>query len=136
MRRAYLFADRYFGYDDGLYAAVRMLAIAAQSETTVAEMRASLPQVLNTPEIRIECSEQRKFAIIKEVQERLKAEGADYNDVDGVRVNTPNGWWLLRASNTQSVLVARCEATSEEHLQTLQKMVRDQLAHSDLVWEG
>jgi phosphomannomutase len=105
------FAHRYYGFDDALYAAVRLLSILSQSEQTLAEMRDAMPQVVNTPELRIDCPDERKFIVIDEVRARLRnADGVTVQDVDGVRVTSPEGWWLLRASNTQPVLVGRCEA--------------------------
>jgi phosphomannomutase len=95
-------------------------------------VRAALPQVINTPELRFDCSEDRKFAVVREVKERLAAEGATVQDVDGVRVLTEDGWWLLRASNTQAVLVARCEAGSEAGLERLQAQLSAQLQASGL----
>ena len=77
-------------------------------------MRDALPQVINTPELRFPCSEERKFAVVEETAERLRRAGAEVNDIDGVRVRTADGWWLLRASNTQDVLVARCESATAE----------------------
>lgn len=105
------FAHRYYGFDDALYAAVRLLSILAQSEHTLAAMREAMPQVVNTPELRIDCPDERKFGVIDEVRQRLRgADGVTVQEVDGVRVSSPGGWWLLRASNTQPVLVGRCEA--------------------------
>ena len=78
------------------------------------EIRGEMPNFINTPEMRFQVDESRKFAVVEEVLARLEAEGADVNRTDGARVNTPDGWWLLRASNTQDVLVARAEAKSEE----------------------
>ncbi len=95
------FADRYYGYDDALYAAVRILNIVSRSDQSLAQMRRSLPRVMNTPELRFPCSEERKFVVVEETAERLRRAGADVNDIDGVRVRTADGWWLLRASNTQ-----------------------------------
>src|SRR5260370_42295694 len=71
-----------------------------------------LPSVFNTPELRLPCEEARKFAVVEEVKERLRRRGADVIDIDGVRVRTPEGWWLLRASNTQAAIVARAEAST------------------------
>ena len=95
-------------------------------------MRAALPQVINTPELRFDCAEDRKFAVVREVKERLAAESAEVQDVDGVRVLTGDGWWLLRASNTQAVLVARCEASSEAGLERLKAGLVEQLTASGL----
>jgi phosphomannomutase len=86
---------------------------------SLAQMRDALPAMINTPEVRFPSSEERKFAVVEEVKQRLKAAGAEVNDIDGVRVRTKDGWWLLRASNTQDVLVARCEAADEAGLERL-----------------
>jgi phosphomannomutase len=95
-------------------------------------VRAALPQVINTPELRFNCEEERKFVVVQEVKDRLAAEGAKVQDVDGVRVLTDDGWWLLRASNTQAVLVARCEASSEAGLDRLKAQLVTQLVASGL----
>jgi phosphomannomutase len=124
------FADRWYGFDDAIYTAVRMLMVVATAKESVADMRDRMPQVVNTPELRFPSSEERKFAIIDEVKARLKKSGADVNDVDGVRVNSKDGWWLLRASNTQDVLVARCESRDEAGLSRLKAALVDQLKHS------
>ncbi|HQT63887.1 MAG: phosphomannomutase [Acidocella sp. 20-57-95] len=126
------FNDKWFGFDDALYAAIRVLGIIARSDQTVAQFRESLPHVVNTPEIRFDCAEERKFAVVEEVAERLKASGETVCDTDGVRVNTEDGWWLLRASNTQAVLVARAEARSPEGLSKLKSILAGQLAASGL----
>lgn len=124
--------DKWYGFDDALYAAVRVLGVIARSSETLAEFRASLPPVVNTPELRFDASEERKFAVVAEVAARLKADGAKVSDTDGVRVNTEDGWWLLRASNTQAVLVARAEAKSEAGLERLKAALAAQLSASGL----
>ena len=124
------FADRYFGFDDALYAAVRILNIVSQADQSLAEMRLSLPRVMNTPELRFPCSEERKFVVVQETAGRLLRAGADVNDIDGVRVRTPDGWWLLRASNTQDVLVARCESATTDGLERLKAAVVAELTAS------
>jgi phosphomannomutase len=126
------FADRYYGYDDALYAAVRLLSCLARSDKSVAELRDQLPQPVNTPELRFPCSETRKFAVIDEVKKRLAGSGAKVSDIDGVRVQTADGWWLLRASNTQDVLVARCEAKDAKSLAGLKAILADQLRQSGI----
>ncbi len=126
------FGDRYYGYDDALYAAVRLLSIVARSAETMAEMRDRLPAVVNTPELRFPCSEERKFAVIDEVRARLKRAGAEMADIDGVRVKTADGWWLLRASNTQDVLVARAEARDEAGLARLKDLLSSELRASGM----
>ncbi|MDE2239963.1 MAG: phosphomannomutase/phosphoglucomutase [Rhodospirillales bacterium] len=124
--------DKWYGFDDALYAAVRILGVIARMAGTVGEFRASLPKVLNTPELRFDCPEERKFAVVEEVATRLKENGAKVSDTDGVRVNTEDGWWLLRASNTQAVLVARAEAGSEAGLSRLKSALAAQLSASGL----
>lgn len=126
------FADTYYGYDDGLYAAVRILALFARSGKKLSDLRKALPQRVSTPEIRFECDEARKFIVIDEVKKRLTDAGAEFSPVDGVRVNTPDGWWLLRASNTQAVLVARCEARNADGLKRLQAALNAQLQQSQV----
>ncbi len=126
------FADKWYGFDDAPYSAIRLLGIVARMEGTLSEVRAALPQVINTPELRFDCAEDRKFQVVQEVKQRLAASGAKVQDVDGVRVLTDDGWWLLRASNTQAVLVARCEASSEAGLERLKALLADQLTASGL----
>ncbi|PKU25440.1 phosphoglucomutase/phosphomannomutase PgmG [Telmatospirillum siberiense] len=128
------FADRYYGYDDALYAAVRFLSLIARwTGQTLADRYDALPQVFNTPELRIDCPDERKFAVVAEVKERLVTSGDDVCCVDGVRVSSADGWWLLRASNTQAVLVARCESTTEAGLARLKQILAGQLEPSGLV---
>jgi phosphomannomutase len=126
------FADGYYGFDDAIYAALRLLNVLSRSPATLATLRDRLPRTINTPELRFPCPEERKFAVIDEVRARLEQARAEVNGVDGVRVRTPDGWWLLRASNTQDVLVARCEASTLAGLQRLKAALADQLALSAL----
>ena len=126
------FADKWYGFDDAPYSAIRLLGIIARSSETLGQMRAGLPVVINTPELRFDCDEARKFVVVEEVKARLAAEGAKVQAVDGVRVLTEDGWWLLRASNTQAVLVARCEASTEAGLERLKAMLVKQLVASGL----
>ena len=124
------FADHYYGFDDALYAAIRFLSILCRQEESLAARFNRIPKAINTPELRFECPDDRKFSVINEVQARLSEAGADFNDVDGVRVNEEDGWWLLRASNTQAVLVARCESKTQEGLERLKSSLSGQLALS------
>jgi phosphomannomutase len=126
------FADRYYGYDDALYAAVRLLKAVARNGGDLAALRDQLPTPVNTPELRFSCADDRKFAVVSEVRDRLKKEGADFDDVDGVRVKTRDGWWLLRASNTQAVLVARAEAKDAPGLDRLKAHLGKQLEASGI----
>jgi phosphomannomutase len=127
------FKHRYYGFDDALYAAVRLIEAQTLLGKSVTEMRGAMAPMINTPEMRFQVDETRKFAVVDEVLERLSTAGADVNATDGARVNTEDGWWLLRASNTQDVLVARAEARSEEGLDRLMAQIDDQLALSGLV---
>jgi phosphomannomutase len=95
-------------------------------------LKDAMPKMVNTPEMRFQVDESRKFAVIDEVLTRLEADGANINRTDGARVNTPDGWWLLRASNTQDVLVARAEAKDQAGLDRLMAMIDAQLAASGL----
>jgi phosphomannomutase len=125
------FADKWYGFDDALYAGVRLLGIVARMGGRLSAVRKALPPVVNTPELRFDCDDTRKFDVVREVAARLKAADAQVSDVDGVRVSTPDGWWLLRASNTQAVLVARAEATTgEAGLERLKAALGQQLSAS------
>jgi len=124
------FADTFYGFDDALYCGLRLLNIVANSKESLATMRDKLPRLVNTPELRFDCADDRKFKILDEVKARLKKAGAKLIDIDGVRVSTPDGWWLLRASNTQPVLVARCESANEAGLERLKDDLKAALAAS------
>jgi len=126
------FADKYYGYDDGLYAAVRLLGVIASwpNGETLADRYDVMPHPLNTPELRFPCPDEQKFDIVEAIKAHLIEEGAIVNDVDGVRVTTPKGWWLLRASNTQPVLVARCEASTQQGLDDLRAELARRLSQA------
>jgi phosphomannomutase len=127
------FADRYYGFDDAIYAAVRFLAIMAGDPAfDLAARYDRMPRMVNTPELRFPCADDRKFAVVAEVRARLAKAGAQVSDIDGVRVRASGGWWLLRASNTQAVLVARAEADSPQRLEALKAELAAQLAESGL----
>ena len=124
------FADGYYGFDDAVYVAVRLLGVLGGLRESLAEIGDRLPAVVNTPELRFPCGEARKFEVVREVRERLRRAGAEMTDIDGVRVRTADGWWLLRASNTQAVLVARAESTTEAGLVRLKRALAAELAVS------
>ncbi len=124
------FADKYYGFDDGLYAAVRLIDLLMRADQTLAEMMDAYPDVANTPEFRIDVTEERKFLIVEEVAQRLRDAGKRYSDIDGVRVMEQEGWWLLRASNTQAALVARCEASDPVELEKMKAQLIEQLSLS------
>ena len=126
------FADHWYGFDDAIYAALRLLAVIGHEGKSASELRRALPACVNTPEIRFDCADERKFTVIEEVRDRLAALGADFIDIDGVRVNSEDGWWLLRASNTQPVLVARCEADDDTGLARLKEALETQLRASGI----
>ncbi len=126
------YADKWYGFDDALYVAVRLMGIVGRMDGKLSAVTDALPHVVNTPELRFDCDDTRKFEVIEEVAARLKTEGARVNDIDGVRVQTDDGWWLLRASNTQAVLVARAEARDEAGLDRLKQALVTQLTASGL----
>ena len=124
------FQHDWYGFDDGIYAAVRLLGAVSEMGGSLTALRDAMPAMINTPELRFQSSEDRKFVVVDEVLARLKASGAEVNETDGARVDTPDGWWLLRASNTQDVLVARAEAVDAAALARLMTALNDQLAAS------
>ncbi len=124
------FKHRWYGFDDALYAAVRLIEAVSASGKSLTEIMDGMPKTTATPEMRFQVDESRKFAIVDEVRERLSAVGANVDATDGVRVSTRDGWWLLRASNTQDVLVARAEAKDEPGRDRLVAQIDDQLAKS------
>ena len=119
------FGHRYLGFDDGVYAGARLLEILSQGTHSLAQLYDSLPKMVNTPEMRIECADDIKFAVVENVTERLR-EREDVRsviDIDGVRASFSEGWGLVRASNTQPSLVLRCEANSDESLRAIQSIL-------------
>ncbi len=111
------FADKFYGHDDALYVAIRFINSIFAENKTLAELRDELPQVINTPEIRIDVDEKDKFPIIESLKQKVKKQGLDICEIDGVRVRNKNGWWLCRASNTQNSITMRFEADTQENLQ-------------------
>jgi phosphomannomutase len=124
------FKHRWYGFDDALYAAVRLIEAVARSGESLSSLMDAMPHTVATPEMRFEVEAARKFAIPNEVLGRLRAEGVKVDATDGARVMTGDGWWLLRASNTQDVLVARAEAKDEAGLARLVAEIDQQLALS------
>jgi phosphomannomutase len=120
------FNDKYYGFDDALYCAVRLLNQVCDSTGALSTLTAELPVLFNTPEIRIEVDQAEKFKIAPKIIENIKddlPDGMSLDDIDGVRISSKEGWWLLRPSNTQDVLVCRAEASSEAHLNILKEMI-------------
>ena len=126
------FADKWYGFDDALYCALRLISLVSRCDTSLATLRDRLPTMFNTPEIRVSVSEERKKAIVEEVKNHLVAQGANVIDIDGIRVTTPEGWWLLRVSNTQNMVVLRVEAFTKEGLSKLQESLVTYLAKSGI----
>ncbi len=112
-------AHDWYGFDDGIYAAVRLMQAVAASGQSLTALKDAMPVLATTPELRVQSSEDRKFVVVAEVIARLRAAGATIDATDGARVTRADGWWLLRASNTQDVLVARAEARDAAGLQRL-----------------
>lgn len=126
------FKHEWYGFDDALNAAIRLIRAVSDSGKSLTEIRSDMPVSVATPEMRFQVDEARKFAVVGEVAARLAAEGAAVNDTDGVRVKTDDGWWLLRASNTQDVLVARAEAKDQAGLDRLMATINAQLEASGI----
>jgi phosphomannomutase len=127
------FAHRWYGFDDALYAAIQLIEASGKLGKSITELRGAMAPMVNTPEMRFQVDESRKFAVVEEVLDRLTASGANVDRTDGARVTTTDGWWLLRASNTQDVLVARAEAGDEAGLARLVAEIDRQLAASNVV---
>jgi len=121
------FADRYFGYDDATYASCRLLEILATTDKTIPQLLCDVPKTYTTPEIRVDCPDDRKFAVVEEVTDYFRR-NYDVIDIDGVRILFDDGWGLVRASNTQPVLVLRFEALSETRLQAIRNLVETVVA--------
>jgi phosphomannomutase/phosphoglucomutase len=124
------FAHRWFGFDDAVYAGARLLELLSNSTRTLAQLADELPVMINTPEIRVDCSDDKKFAVVAEVTKRLREhpEVTGVVDVDGVRAKFAGGWGLVRASNTQPALVMRCEAESKARLAEIKALVESTIA--------
>lgn len=119
------FADRYFGYDDAIYAAARLFEILARTKKSPAELIADLPLSYSTPEIRKECADHIKFEVIKSAKTEFTRRGLKLNDIDGARIEFPDGWGLVRASNTQPALVMRFEAETQSRLSEIKTLVEE-----------
>ena len=122
------FRDKYFGFDDALYAAVRIIELLDKRDEKLSSIRAKLPRMVNTPELRFDCAEDEKFIVVEKAKNYLQNKGnVSVSTIDGVRVSGTHGWWLLRASNTQAALVARCEADTPKNLDLIKKELKDLL---------
>jgi phosphomannomutase/phosphoglucomutase len=117
------FKDRYYGYDDAIYAGARLVEILSDEKKSPLELLADLPTSFSTPEIRKDCPDDIKFTIVGKARDELQRMGHKVNDIDGARIEFSDGWGLVRASNTQPVLVYRFEATTEKRLAEIRQLV-------------
>lgn len=120
------FEHRFFGYDDAVYAALRVLEILSKTGKKVSELLSGVPQAISTPEIRVDCADDIKFRVVDDVKRRLSKDN-EVNGIDGLRIEFPDGWGLLRASNTQPALVLRFEAQNENRLKEIREVVEQPL---------
>ncbi len=121
------FRDRWFGFDDAIYAACRMLEVLDDQDSSLSSRLADVPVMMTTPEIRVDCPEEIKFRVVADAVRDFKAQGYDVVDIDGARVQFPDGWGLVRASNTQPVLVMRFEATTQGRLREIQQLIEGKI---------
>ncbi len=119
------FADKYYGFDDAIYSAIRLINIIKKSKKKLSELRKEIPKKYSTSEIRINCDDNIKFNLINEIKKYLIDNNYQFNDIDGIRCYDHRGWWLLRASNTQPAIVARCEAISQIYLDEIKQELHD-----------
>ena len=122
------FKNRYFGFDDAIYSTARLLEILTHEPKKMSQLLADVPKTYASPELRFDTKEEKKFEMVKRATETLRAAGHDIIDVDGVRVTFPDGWGLIRASNTQPILVLRFEANSEARLKEIQALIEGTVA--------
>jgi phosphomannomutase/phosphoglucomutase len=117
------FKNRYFGFDDAIYSSARLLEILTHEKAKLSELLGDVPQTFASPELRVDTVEEKKFEIVKRATEWLRQAGHALVDVDGVRVTFPDGWGLIRASNTQPILVLRFEAKTPERLEEIRQLI-------------
>jgi phosphomannomutase len=127
------FSDKYYGFDDAIYAAIRLINIIYDQNILLSDFRKSLPKSFFTPEIKVECKDEEKFNIIDKIKQKLDKLGDRFVDIDGIRVEGNNFWWLIRASNTQPCLVVRCEANNAELLEEIKEKVNNNLKEVGLI---
>jgi phosphomannomutase/phosphoglucomutase len=117
------FKNRYFGFDDAIYSSARLLEILTTEPRKLSALLADVPKTYASPELRVDTVEEKKFELVKRATETLRKAGHSIIDVDGVRVTFPDGWGLIRASNTQPILVLRFEASTPERLKEIQALI-------------
>ncbi|MAI59399.1 MAG: phosphomannomutase [Rickettsiales bacterium] len=126
------FAKDYYGFDDAFFAAVKVLEILNNNDKKLSNLVDEIPRVFNTPEIRIDCDDNKKFDIMSKIIERQKRSKKKITNIDGVRVSEKDGWWLLRASNTQPAIVLRCESLTEDGLEFQKRLVKNELSEFNI----
>jgi phosphomannomutase/phosphoglucomutase len=120
------FADRFYGFDDATYAGARVLEILSKTDLKLSELLSDLPASVSTPELRIDCADEKKFAVVERIAEEF-AETNEVITIDGARILFENGWGLVRASNTQAILVLRFEADSAANLAKIREIVESRV---------
>jgi phosphomannomutase/phosphoglucomutase len=118
------FADRFYGFDDATYAGARVLEILSKTNKSLSELLSDLPERFSTPELRVDCAEEKKFAVVSKIAEEF-SHSNEVITIDGARILFEDGWGLVRASNTQEILVLRFEADTKKHLQKIRKTVEN-----------
>jgi phosphomannomutase/phosphoglucomutase len=121
----FFFADRYLGYDDAVYAGARMIEILSHGSESLSSLLASIPKYYSTPEIRVDCPDDKKFQVIEKTTQAFKKQGLNVVTIDGARVSWPDGWGLVRASNTTPKLILRFEAKTQKRLKEIRKIIED-----------
>ena len=121
------FADKYYGFDDAIYASIRFLNLFCDSNKSLSKIFSDMEKSYNTPELRFNTTETEKFTIVEKLKKNLKKEKKKFIAIDGVRYSTKDGWWLVRASNTQNIIVARCEAYTKKNLNKVKLNLRKNL---------
>ena len=124
------YGDDFYGYDDALYVALRLIRILSNQNESLFDLVDKFPKTFSTPEVRFDVDETKKFLIIEEIKERIKNTEGKIIDIDGIRVENNDGWFLMRASNTQNQLTCRAESTSQEGLKSLIAIIENQLSLS------
>ena len=130
--------DNYHGFDDALYVAVRVLNTMTKTQKTITDFMDELPQSFTSPECRVDCDDDRKFEVMNALQAHVKTqyEHSALTLIDGIRVNQTDGWWLIRASNTEAVLVVRAEGDDEAALAAKISDIQSLLASQNIHWNG
>jgi len=121
------YKHRWFGFDDAVYTSARVLEILSRNQKPLSALLADVPPAVSTPELRIKSSDEKKFAIVEQVKQHFQKLGCKVNDVDGMRLIEKDGWGLVRASNTQPMLVMRFEADTQARLEEIRRLVEEQV---------